>query len=107
MSDNTCIHLYYIMKKLPFQVYLDRGEADLLERLAKQLGLSKAETVREALRRLALELSGSGDPLLDLIGGLDNPAVPVDLSTRHDEYAVQARPARRVAESKRRRGSST
>lgn len=106
MSDNTCIHLYYIMKKLPFQVYLDRGDAGLLEQLATRLGLSKAETVREALKRLALELSGSKDPLLNLIGGLDDPAVPADLSTRHDEYAVQAGPARRVAESKRRRGSS-
>ncbi len=94
------------MKKLPFQVYLDQGDADLLERLATQLGVSKAETVREALRRLALELSGSKDPLLDLIGGLDDPTVPADLSTRHDEYAVQAHPLRRVAESKRRRGSS-
>ena len=94
------------MNKLPFQVYLDRSDQALLERLAAQLGLSKAETVREALKRLALELSGTEDPLLGLIGGLDDPAVPADLSTRHDEYAVQSPPARSVAESKRKKGSS-
>ncbi len=96
------------MKKLPFQVYLDRGDRNLLQQLAARLGVSKAEAVREALRRLALELSGPKDPLLELIGGLDDPAVPADLSTRYDEYAVQSRPrpVRRVAESRRRNGSS-
>ena len=94
------------MKKIPFQVYLERADANLLERLAARLGESKAETVREALRRLELELSGSQDPLLDLIGGLDDPTVPTDLSTRHDEYAVQPHRVRRVTESKRRGGSS-
>ena len=94
------------MKKLPFQVYLDRGDRNLLEQLAARLGLSKAETVREALKRMGLELAGSEDPLLDLIGGLDDSAVPADLSTRHDEYAVRARPVRRVAESKRRKACS-
>ena len=87
------------MKKRPFQVYLDKDGQDLLEQLSTQLGLSKAETVREALRRAALELSGVEDPLVELIGGLDSAAVPSDLSTRHDEYAVRARRALRVAEA--------
>ena len=87
------------MKKLPFQVYLDNDDQDLLERLSGRLGLSKAATVREALRRVALELSGVEDPLVALIGGLDSVAAPADLSTRHDEYAVHSRIVRRVAES--------
>lgn len=86
------------MNKLPFQVYLDPRDQGLLEQAANRLGVSKAEAVREALRRLARELSGAEDPLLELLGGLDNPDVPSDLSTRYHEYAARRHPARRVAE---------
>ena len=92
------------MKKTPFQVYLDSRDHALLDRLAKDTGLSRAETVREAIRRWAVELAGDDDPLLALIGGLDDPTVPADLSTRHDAYAVEEpRQPRRVAEAKRSR----
>jgi hypothetical protein len=93
------------MKKVPFQVYLDARDGALLERLAKRLGLSKAETVREAVRRWALDLGAPQDPLLGLIGSLDDPAAPTDLSTRHDEYAVKGYAARRVAEPRGGKGS--
>ena len=85
------------MYKLPFQVYLDPRDQGLLEQAAGRLGVSKAEALREALRRLARELSGGGseDPLLELIGDLDNPDVPSDLSTRYHEYAARRHPARR------------
>ena len=85
-------------KKLPFQLYLDDQEQALLERLAQGLGLSKAETVRAALRRWARDMSGEGDPVLQLIGTIDDPALPTDLSTHHDDYAIGPAPARRVAE---------
>lgn len=88
------------MNKTPFQVYLDSRDRSLLERLARQLGLSKAQAVREAIRRWAMEVTGYSDPLLALIGSLDDPAVPCDLSTRHDEYAVRGYPFQRVAEPK-------
>jgi hypothetical protein len=84
----------------PFQVYLDPRDRALLERLAKTTGLSRAEAVREAIRRWVAELAGEDDPLLGLIGGLDNPDVPRDLSTRHDVYAVREVARRRVAERK-------
>ena len=87
------------MPKRPIQVYLDDRDRGLLDGLARRLGRSKAEVLREAVRRWAAELSGQGDPLLGLIGGLDSAAVPADLSTRHDEYAVRAYRAARVAES--------
>ena len=85
-------------KKTPYQVYLDTRDRAFLERLSLRLGLSKAEVMREALRRWAMELSREGDALLDLIGSMDDPALPTDLSTRHDEYAVSGYPMRRVAE---------
>ncbi|MDH5805498.1 MAG: hypothetical protein OEZ54_10010, partial [Gemmatimonadota bacterium] len=71
--------------------------------LSAKLGLSKAQTVREAIRQLAYHFSGEEDPLAQLIGGLDDPGVPSDLSTRHDEYAVEPSRVRRVAERKQRK----
>jgi len=87
------------MPKHPIQVYLDDRDRALLDGLTRRLGLPKAVVVREAIRRWATELRGEEDPLLQLIGGLDDPVVPADLSTRHDEYAVRRSAASvRVAE---------
>lgn len=88
------------MTKRPVQVYLDARDRKLLDRLASRAGLSHAETIREALRRWAAE--GEEDRLLDLVGSMDAPDLPTDLSTRHDEYAVAGHPKRRVAEPRRR-----
>jgi hypothetical protein len=86
------------LKKMPFQIYLDARDSSLLERLARRLGLSKAETVREAVRRWVADVEAVRDPLLELIGSLDDPDLPADLSTRHDGYAVEGYAARRGAE---------
>lgn len=85
-------------QKRPLQVYLDPRDRGLLDRLARRLGLSRAETIREAVRRWAAALAGEEDRLLGLIGSMDDPALPPDLSTRHDDYAVLGYSARRVAE---------
>jgi len=90
------------MSKLPFQVYLDQHDRSVLARLAERLGLSQAETVRAALRRWAQEVAGVQDPLLNLIGSMDDPSLPADLSTRHDEYAVEPTAVRRVAQRRSR-----
>lgn len=92
------------MKK-PFQLYLDARDHSLLEELAGRLGLSMAETVREAVRRWAVEETGTDDPILGLIGSVDDAELPTDLSTRHDEYAIEGYPARRVAEPPRKDNS--
>ena len=94
------------MRKIPFQVYFGSEDRMRLEQLADRLGLSQAETVREALRRWWVELTGVEDPLLKLIGSMDDPAVPTDLSSRHDEYAVSGYPLQRVAEPRRKRNKS-
>jgi hypothetical protein len=86
------------MSKRPIQVYLDGRDRAQLDGLARRLRCSKAEVVREAIRRWAVELTGQGDPLLQLVGGLDDPGVPADLSTRLDEYAVGGYRPARVAE---------
>ncbi|MGQ0765082.1 MAG: ribbon-helix-helix protein, CopG family [Gemmatimonadota bacterium] len=76
----------------PVQAYLDSRDMSLLEQLTERTGLSKAETIRQALRRLGQALlaepkAGSGAGAL--IGVLDTvPAsdAPADLSARHDDY---------------------
>jgi hypothetical protein len=80
------------VKKLPLQVYLDVRDRKLLDGLAKRHGLSMAETVRSAIRRWAVEDERGEDPLLELIGTMDEPELSADLSTRHDEYAIGGLP---------------
>lgn len=87
------------MKRAPVQVYLIDEDRDRLERLSERLGLSMAETLRVALRRLAAEALGEDDPLLRLAGSLESADVPADLSSRPDDYAVRGYPVTRVAES--------
>lgn len=76
------------MSRAPVQVYLSDDDRARLERLAERLGLSMAETLRVALRRLAAEAWGEDDPLICLEGSLESLDVPSDLSTRHDDYTV-------------------
>jgi hypothetical protein len=87
--------------RTPVQVYLNDEDHGRLQRLAQRLGLSMAETLRVALRRLAAADWGEDDPLLRLAGSLESAEVPGDLSTRHDEYAVSGyrSAAPRAAES--------
>jgi hypothetical protein len=87
-----------MIRRKPVQVYLDEDDRGRLERLADRLGLSMAETLRVALRRLAAEEWGGDDPLLRRAGTLESPDVPADLSTRHDEYAVSGYPSPQIAE---------
>lgn len=106
LAASPCLNVYsYIhtfsgimKKKRPIQLYLDPEDRARLERLAAELGLSMAETLRWGLRRLAAEQSGEDDPLMKLMGSIDDPDLPRDLSTRHDEYFVEGYPPRRVAE---------
>ena len=87
------------MTRAPVQVYLIDEDRDRLERLAQRLGLSMAETLRVALRRLAAQALAEDDPLLRLAGSLESAEVPADLSSRPDEYAVSGFPVGRAAES--------
>jgi hypothetical protein len=75
----------------PVQAYLDSADATLLEELAERLSSSKAEVIRQAIRRLAQELDLESRPwagILGLKGALDSvaSALSSDLAQRHDEY---------------------
>ena len=78
----------------PVQVYLDGPDRDLLERLARTTGLSRAELLRRGLRTMAEQTFSKGrsrqsmDYLIGAFG--DDPSIPPDLSERHDHYLYQA-----------------
>jgi hypothetical protein len=90
------------MKKTPLQVYLDDRDRRLLMEIAERERLSLAETLREAIRRWALEATLLEDPLLDLIGVMSDTAAPGDLSTRHDEFAVKGWPEAGTKQARKR-----
>ena len=74
----------------PVQVYLDPEDRSLLEEVAVQSGLSRAEILRRGLRRVAEDLlkeHAPGSSFESLVGALgDDESLPEDLSARHDEY---------------------
>lgn len=83
----------------PIQVYLDGHDRSLLDAMASQSALSRAELLRLGIRRLSDELltekaRGSSVPVLK--GILDAAKhVPRDLATRHDEYLYAKRSRKR------------
>lgn len=74
----------------PVQVYLDPSDSALLLEVARRTGLPKAEILRRGLRSVADHLLAEGAPgwsMDRLVGALgDDPALPRDLASRHDEY---------------------
>ena len=74
----------------PVQAYLDRPDADILDELTERTSLSKAEVIRQAIRRMAQDLelaSRPGAGLSALLGSLDAGLdAPPDLAARHDDY---------------------
>ncbi|MCC6929832.1 MAG: hypothetical protein IT359_12700 [Gemmatimonadaceae bacterium] len=74
----------------PVQAYLETDDAELLASLAERLSVSKAEVIRQGIRRMAQELELAQRPgagLSGLLGSLDVARdVPPDLAARHDEY---------------------
>jgi hypothetical protein len=87
---DTCMSKKPARVREPVQAYLDRSDADLLEELSDRTSLSKAEVIRQAIRRMAQELDLATRPgagLGALIGALDAAGdTPADLAARHDEY---------------------
>ena len=74
----------------PVQVYLDVSDGALLAEMARRTGLPKAEILRRGLRSIAEHLLSERPPgwsMDRLIGALgEDPALPRDLASRHDEY---------------------
>jgi len=74
----------------PIQVYLTEQERRVLDELARQQGVSRAEVLRRGLGALARDQQPSFYDAMDrLIGTLKGTKSPRDLAERHDEYLAQ------------------
>ena len=77
----------------PLQVYLTPQERKLLDRVARQAGLSRAEVMRRGLRRFGAEALGQAHPGVEFIDVIREgwpKATPADVAVRHDEYLGKA-----------------
>lgn len=73
----------------PLQVYLDPDERGLLDRLARETGLSRAEILRRGLKSFAAEHRGPS-PMLEFMESLKGADFPPDMAERHDDYLADA-----------------
>jgi len=74
----------------PLQVYLSRDDRDLLDRLAGETGLSRAEILRRGLRSFAVEHRPVGSPMLEFLDSIAGDDWPPDIGERHDDYLEEA-----------------
>ena len=75
----------------PIQVYLDQDERAILDRVAHQAGVSRAEVLRRGLRSYAAEQSAGKSPMLEFMDWMEqqNFDAPSDVSERHDDYLAE------------------
>lgn len=72
----------------PIQVYLTADERGALDRLADELGISRAEVLRRGLESYALSQAKGRSPVFDLMRELSGPDWPASAEA-HDELLTQ------------------
>jgi hypothetical protein len=78
------------MVKEPIQIYMAADERRLLDRLATETGLSRAEILRQGLRSFASQRSGDGGPMQSFMRSLRQHPLPADIAKDHDKYLAEA-----------------
>lgn len=73
--------------KRPIQVYLRPDQLDKLRALAERDHVSVAELVRQGVDRLLASLTVEEDPLLDIIGLVEDG--PEDFAANHDAHLAE------------------
>ena len=73
----------------PVQVYLAADDRDLLNRLAEETGLSKAEVLRRGVRSFAREQRG-GSPMLRFVAESAGEGWPDAVAVDHDTALADA-----------------
>jgi hypothetical protein len=73
----------------PVQVYLDADDRDLLNRLAEEVGLSKAEILRRGMRSFARE-QGGASPMLKFVTESVKGEWPEAVAEKHDEILAES-----------------
>ena len=78
--------------KEPVQVYLDRGDRAILDRVSAEAGLSRAEVLRRGLRSFAAQERRIGpvEQFMRKLAASEWPAdTPSDLGVNHDKYLAE------------------
>lgn len=73
----------------PVQVYLEPEDRALLDRIAKKTGTSRAEILRQGIRRVGAEVLASDSPMLKLLTSAKvtgGSRAPADVALEHDRY---------------------
>ena len=75
----------------PVQVYLAPDDRDLLNRLAAETGLTKAELLRRGLRSFAREQGGGGaSPMLRFVTESAAGEWPAAVAEKHDDILADS-----------------
>lgn len=77
------------MVREPVQVYLAPDDSDLLNRLAKETSLSKAEILRRGIRSFAAE-QGGPSPMLRFLSESTSEGWPVAVAAEHDKVLAES-----------------
>ncbi len=76
------------LTKKPIQVYLRPEQVEPLRDLARRRNVSVAELVRQGIDRVLAAVPPEDDPLLGIIGLVDDDG-PTDMAEKHDDYLVK------------------
>ena len=74
----------------PLQVYLDQDERQLLDRMAEEEDLSRAEVLRRGLRAYAAVVGAKGSPMLAFAGTLTDADDGCQPDSSLDDQLVEA-----------------
>ena len=74
----------------PIQVYMAADERRLLDRMAVETGLSRAEVLRQGLRKFAATVAGKNGPMQGFMQTMREKPLPADIASGHDEHLARA-----------------
>jgi hypothetical protein len=74
----------------PIQIYITAGERRLLDSLAVETGLSRAEILRRGLRGFAAEHAGDRGPMQLLLQSFRDENWSSDIAAKHDDHLAIA-----------------
>jgi len=74
----------------PIQIYMDADERRLLDNLAADTNLSRAEILRRGLRSFAAEQGGEHGPMHSLLLSWRGRDWPAGVASDHDDHLAKA-----------------
>lgn len=74
----------------PIQIYVAAEERQLLDALALDTGLSRAEILRRGLKIFASQRASEPGPMQRLMESLQDADWPADIARDHDRHLAQA-----------------